>query len=114
MQEDLLHRVELCRISPDGRQALDALVQQAVSDVLEKLGLVKPQVAKTTLREVPKTALRAEEAAAYIGVGRSTFYTLVKEDLHLLAASFTVGRCRMWLTPALDEWMQARRCTGVA
>ena len=91
MQEDLLHRVELCRISPAGRRALDDLVQQAVSDVLEKLGLVKPQVANTTLREVPTTALRAKEAAAYIGVGRSTFYTLVKEDLHLLAPPSRLG-----------------------
>ena len=68
------------RISPDGREALDAIIQQAVSQALEKLGLK------------PKRPLHTDEAADYIGVGRSSFYALMKEDPSLHAASFTVGR----------------------
>jgi predicted DNA-binding transcriptional regulator AlpA len=101
MSTELFPKVDLWRISDEARQALIQLVKQSVREALEEQGLRKPPV--------PAGALRGSDAAAYLGVGRSHFYGLLKEDPQLLGLSFTVGRCRMWPTAGLDEWMQLRR-----
>ena len=56
----------------------------------------------------PAGALRAAEAARYLGLGRSRFYTLLDEHPQLLAASFTVGKARMWSTASLDAWITSK------
>jgi hypothetical protein len=101
MSSELLPKVDLWRISDEARQALIQLVKQSLREALEEQGLKKPPV--------PTGALRGADAAAYLGVGRSHFYGLLKEDPQLLGLSFTVGRCRMWPIAGLDEWMQLRR-----
>jgi predicted DNA-binding transcriptional regulator AlpA len=101
MPEELLPKVDLYRLSAHIRDELASLVSEAVRAALEEQGLRKPVA--------PAGALRGPDAAAYLGVGRSHFYDLLKEDPELLSASFTAGRCRMWPTTALDEWMQVRR-----
>ena len=52
--------------------------------------------------------MRAAAAAAYIGVGRSTFYQLLRQDAQLARSSFGVGAARMWRKEDLDMWMQAQ------
>src|SRR5262245_45414002 len=81
-------------------EVLKDLVHEAVRSALEDKGLkgIRP----------PPGALRADQAAAYIGVGRSRFYKLLTEDSQLKSLSFTVGNCRMWAVPSLDAWMRER------
>lgn len=67
--------------------------------VLKKLGQQE---------STPAGALRPKEAAAHIGVGRSKFYELLKEDPQLAEASFQVGTARMWRKEDLDAWMLAQ------
>lgn len=95
---ELLPKVEVWRITDQVALALHELVKDAVRKVLEEEGLRRAPV--------QPEALRINEAARYVGVGRSTFYKLMKEDdHHLMSTSFTAGRCRMWTKAALDEWM---------
>jgi predicted DNA-binding transcriptional regulator AlpA len=100
----LLPQVDLTRISDAARQVLTEIVTAAVWRALEEQGLRKPAT--------PAGALRALDAAAYVGIKRSSFYKLLKEDPSLRDLSFTAGRCRMWPTIALDEWMRLRRASG--
>jgi predicted DNA-binding transcriptional regulator AlpA len=101
MPDELLPRVDVYRLSAQIREELASLVSEAVRAALEEQGLRK--------RPAPEGALRGRAAAKYIGISPSHFYALLKEDPHLLGASFTAGRCRMWPTAALDEWMRVRR-----
>ena len=71
--------------------------------------LVRQAVRQELAAAAPPGALRAAQAADHIGVGRSRFYLLLKEDAQLLGLSFTVGTARMWPREALDRWMQARQ-----
>jgi predicted DNA-binding transcriptional regulator AlpA len=60
------------------------------------------------LASTPVGAMRAAAAAAYIGVGRSTFYQLLRQDAQLAGSSFGIGAARMWRKEDLDAWMQAQ------
>jgi hypothetical protein len=60
-------------------------------------------------RQLPAGALKAAGAAAYLGLSRSRFYELLREDPALKELSFTVGRCRLWKISALDSWIHARQ-----
>ena len=82
------------------------LVGEAVCKALEGQGVKKARAA-------PSGALRAAAAANYIGVGRSRFYGLLKEDPELLGLSFRAGRARMWSVASLDNWMEARQVEAV-
>ena len=95
MSDDLLPKVDLFRISGPVLEALSDFVREAVRQELATAA--------------PAGALRAAEAADYIGVCRSRFYKLLKEDPQLPGLSFTVGTARMWPREALDRWMQARQ-----
>jgi excisionase family DNA binding protein len=92
---DLLHKVELCALSGDARQLLKDLIRE----VFAESGLALP-------RETG--ALRAKEAAAYLGIGKTRFHELLKEDPNLDAASIRVGRARVWPKEALDKWLKAK------
>lgn len=78
---------------------------EAVRKALEEQGLKKPCP--------PPGAVKAAGAAIYVGVSRSGFYQLLKNDPMLLRLSFTAGRSRLWSTTALDTWMQARQAEAV-
>jgi hypothetical protein len=95
MPDELLPKVDLFRISGPMLEVLSDLVRQAVRQEMAEAA--------------PPGAMRAAQAADYIGVGRSRFYKLLKEDPQLLGLSFTVGTARMWPREALDRWMQARQ-----
>jgi hypothetical protein len=98
---DLLPKVDVYRFSDSARQELATLVTEAVRTVLEEEGLKR--------RRLPAGALKASDAATYIGISRSGFYALLKHDPSLLQRSFTAGRSRLWPTAALDTWMLARQ-----
>jgi predicted DNA-binding transcriptional regulator AlpA len=92
---DLLHRVEICAISDDSRE----LLKQLVREVLVERGFTQPK---------ETGALRAKEAAAYIGIAKTRFYQLIKEDPLLGAASYNVGRSRAWPKAILDKWLKSQ------
>jgi predicted DNA-binding transcriptional regulator AlpA len=99
--DDLLHRVDVRRISTDIQQQLLDIAKQAVREVLAEQRPQKPRA--------PVGALRAKAAAAYIGISRTRFYELLDKDPSLAASAFPVGKkARAWPTAALDRWMQAQ------
>jgi predicted DNA-binding transcriptional regulator AlpA len=106
MSTELLPKVDLWQVSSAARQVLTDLVNEAVRKALEEHGLKRSRT--------PAVALRGTDAAAYIGVGRSRFYGLLKEHPELMAASYTVGKARCWPVAALDAWMQARQAEAAA
>jgi hypothetical protein len=81
---ELLPRVDVYRLSDHMREEFRTLVSEAVRSALAELG------------NRPAGALRGHDAARYLGLGRSRFYMVLKEHPELLAASFTVGKARMW------------------
>src|SRR5262245_16552350 len=93
MSEELLTKVDLFRLSGPAREDLWAILRE----VLAEEGCRKAG------------ALRATEAAAYIGVSRSRFYELLKEDQSLEAIAVSMGEIRVWPTADLDRWLQDRR-----
>jgi predicted DNA-binding transcriptional regulator AlpA len=99
--DDLLHRVDVRRISTDVQQQLLDIAKQAMRDVLAEQRHQKSFASAG--------ALRAKAAAAYIGISRTRFYELLDEDPSLAASAFPVGKkARAWPTAALDRWMQAQ------
>jgi predicted DNA-binding transcriptional regulator AlpA len=60
----------------------------------------------------PAGALRAEQAASYIGVKRRSFYYLLREDPDLNQACFRVGTTRLWPKAELDAWMERQVAKG--
>jgi len=99
--DDLLHRVDVRRISTDVQQQLLDIAKQAVREVLAEQRPKKPLA--------PTGALRAKAAATYIGISRTRFYELLDEDSSLAASAFPIGKkARAWPTAALDRWMQAQ------
>jgi predicted DNA-binding transcriptional regulator AlpA len=92
---DLLHRVELCAVSGPARE----LFKQLLREVLTEQG--GPGA--------PVGALRAADAAAYVGVSRSSFYVILKQDPALAAIAVAMGDYRVWRPPDLDQWLQDRR-----
>jgi len=91
MSQELLPKVQLWQLSEHAAQALKEIVR----DALVEHGVVK---------RAPVAGMRAVEAAACIGIRRSTFYKLVKADPHL-RRSYVVGTARMWRKEDLDAWM---------
>jgi excisionase family DNA binding protein len=95
MSNDLLPKVELWQLSEPAIRALKDVVRL----VLDERGIsTKP----------PIGALRAAQAATYIGVGRSKFYQLLRTEPQLQASSFRAGTARLWRKEDLDTWMQAQ------
>jgi excisionase family DNA binding protein len=64
---------------------------------------------KRTVDPVPKEWLRPDEAAIYLGLGRTRMYALLREGI----PSVKVGRTRHIRRVDIDEFMQ-RRLEGVA
>jgi predicted DNA-binding transcriptional regulator AlpA len=95
--EDLLPRVDVYRLSDGIRRELARLMGDAVRDALDKCGRLPH----------PTGALKATQAAAYIGLSRSKFYEVLKKDPGLMQQSFTVGKCRLWPISTLDSWIHA-------
>ena len=91
--EPLLPHVRVVNVSGPVLQVLADLVNEAVRAALAGTG-------------TSAGVLRAAQAADYVGVSRSRFYKLLKEDPQLEGLSFTVGTARMWPREALDRWMQ--------
>jgi hypothetical protein len=62
-------------------------------------------------RPVPRIALRPDEAAAALGLGRSTFYERVLPELR----TFLVGRIRIVPVAELERWAdrEARRLAEI-
>jgi predicted DNA-binding transcriptional regulator AlpA len=97
--EILLPQVAVHRLTEHALGELKALFSAVVRDALD---------ARQRLR-VPPGALRAPQAAAYIGISKSLFYQQLKEYPELQAASFTIGKARCWPIPVLDEWIAVHR-----
>jgi len=55
---------------------------------------------------VAPAALKAREAARYLGISRSGFYNLLEIDRTLAAASIYVGKARVWPREALDNFLR--------
>ena len=91
MPSDLLHQVRLCDLSPDGREQLKQLLREVLLE-----GVTQP------------ATMRPEQAWAYLGISKSRFYKLIREDAHLKAASFRVGAARLWPREALDAWIKVQ------
>jgi predicted DNA-binding transcriptional regulator AlpA len=94
--DDLLHRVDVRRISADAQQQIPELVRQAVREELARKS------------DAPTGALRVREAAVYIGLRRTRFLDLLKEDPVLAGLEFKVGRARCWPREGLDQWLRER------
>jgi len=62
-----------------------------------------------TIDPALKVWLRPEEAAAYLGIGRTRMYALIREDI----PSVKVGRTRHVRRADLDGYME-RKLDGVA
>src|SRR6188472_1360594 len=77
MADELLPKVDLFRISDPMLEVLTSLVRQAVRQEMAAAA--------------PAGALRAADAARYLGLGRSKFYAMLKADPELMGASFCVG-----------------------
>jgi predicted DNA-binding transcriptional regulator AlpA len=103
--EPLLPNVNVVRLSEDARREFTGLMSEAFREVLEEWSRKKPRLTPG--------ALKAADAATYVGVSRSGFYQLLKNDPTLLKLSFSAGRSRRWSTSALDKWMQARQAQAV-
>jgi len=97
--EDLLPRVDVYGLSARIRRELACLIGDAVRDALDECG---------RLPQLPSGAVKATQAAAYIGLSRSKFYEILKKDPSLIHQSFTVGKCRLWPISALDSWIHAK------
>jgi hypothetical protein len=87
-------------------KAIDKTVEEAVLKALEKHGAPKPKVAPA--------GLKAGDAAKYIGISRTKFCNMIKVghkdyDESLAAASFRVGRRRLWTTASIDVWAERKR-----
>jgi|SRR5262245_29217338 len=83
------------------RQELAGLVTEAVRTELEKRF---PQRAIT-----PTAALKAREAAGYLGISRGSFYNLLQVDKELAGASTYIGDARVWRIRFLDVWLERRQ-----
>jgi predicted DNA-binding transcriptional regulator AlpA len=89
---------QLALISPAD---LQKLVEDSVRKVLaEKSG------------SAPTGALRAQQAASYIGVGKRKFYYLLHNDPELAQACLRIGAARVWPKAALDAWMERQVAKG--
>jgi excisionase family DNA binding protein len=88
-------------LSDATRREIAQIVAAAVARAVGQLGPKRPGVAPA--------ALKPKEAARYLGLGRSSFYNLLRTDSSLMAASFKVGRSRVFMIAALDAWMKARQ-----
>ena len=87
---DLLHRVEVCKLSDAIREELREIVRQVVAEQ----GSAAPVGGRTV-----------DQAAAYIGICRTNFYKQLKRYPELKASSFMIGSRRYWPKDALDAWM---------
>jgi excisionase family DNA binding protein len=96
--DDLLHRVDVRRISTNVQRQILELVRQAVREELAE-----------KRQKPPGAALRAREAARHIGVGSTKFYELLAKDPALAGLAFRVGKDRRWPREALDRWMESRQ-----
>ena len=67
------------------------------------------QVKKVTMDPALKVYFKPEEAAAYLGIGRTRMFVLLREDI----PSVKVGRTRHIRRADLDGYME-RRLEGVA
>lgn|SRR5262245_9102763 len=83
------------------RQELAGLVTEAVRTELEKRF---PQRAIT-----PTAALKAREAARYLGISRGSFYNLLQVDKELAGASIYIGDARVWSIIFLDAWLAQKQ-----
>jgi excisionase family DNA binding protein len=80
-------------------------IEEAVLKALERHRGIKPQ-------PVP-AGLKSGDAAKYIGISRTKFCNMIKGyDESLAAASFSVGRRRLWPKEALDEWMRRQNAAS--
>jgi excisionase family DNA binding protein len=94
MPQELFPKVELWQLSEHVARALKEIVRDAL-------------VEHGTVERTPVGGMRAAEAAAYLGVGRSTFYKLVKTE-PALQRSYVIGTARLWRKEDLDAWIQAQ------
>jgi hypothetical protein len=83
------------------RQELAGLVTEAVRAEIEKQFQQKP----ITLT----AALKAREAARYLGISRGSFYNLLQVDKELAGASIYIGDARVWPIRFLDIWLERRQ-----
>jgi predicted DNA-binding transcriptional regulator AlpA len=88
-------------LSDAAREEIAQIVAAAVDRAMAQLGSKRGSVAPA--------ALKAADAARFLGVGRSTFYNLLKADAALMAASFKIGTSRVWAIEVLDDWLRAGR-----
>jgi hypothetical protein len=96
----LLPKVDVYKLSEEAQEAISAIVKSSVTQVLVAQSSAHPRL--------PPAGLRGPDAARYVGLGRSSFYTRLKTDPALLAASFKVGNTRIWKVSSLDAWLLAQ------
>jgi predicted DNA-binding transcriptional regulator AlpA len=92
MTAELFPKVELWQLSEHAIHTLEEIMRRVLAEQATS----------------PTGAMRAAQAAAYIGVGRSKFYELLRTDPSLRTCSFRAGTARMWRKEDLDAWMQAQ------
>lgn len=59
--------------------------------------------------QLTPVVLRAQDAARYIGVARSTFYELVSNDPDFPKKIRLSPGCTGYLTAELEEWVEKKR-----
>lgn len=57
---------------------------------------------------IPPKVLRAKEAAAYLGIAKSTFWRWVKDEV-LPEGTELSPRCRVWEVADMDAFLESKR-----
>jgi predicted DNA-binding transcriptional regulator AlpA len=99
-KEPLLPRVHVVELSPAALEsiakAMSAGLAKAVAQAANKRG------------RVPPTALSAREAAEFLGIGRSLFFEIRRED-PTFPAPARVGQRTLYLITELLAWLERQR-----
>jgi predicted DNA-binding transcriptional regulator AlpA len=99
-KEPLLPRVYVVELSPaaleDIATALSPALAKAVAQVAKKRGRVSP------------AALSSREAAEFLGIGRSLFFEIRRDD-PTFPAPARVGQRTLYLNTELLAWLERQR-----
>jgi predicted DNA-binding transcriptional regulator AlpA len=99
-KEPLLPRVYVVELSPaaleDIATALSRALAKAVAQAAKKMG------------RVPPIALSAREAAEFLGIGRSLFFEIKRED-STFPKPARVGQRTLYPQAELQAWFESKR-----
>ena len=94
---------ELCGSETSSLHQRCAAIERAASELVAQLGRLLTEVSHNASHaQVPRKAVSVDDAAAMLGVGRSTMYELLETGC---VRSVKVGRRRLVPIAALDDFL---------